>query len=69
MGEGMYAHRYTHGGPPRPHLIVQCTYLGIVCYSDFVYIFCSFVADVHNSRMPYYKMELSFLRLLLSDSL
>jgi hypothetical protein len=25
MGEGTYAHRCTHGGPPRPHLIVQCT--------------------------------------------
>jgi hypothetical protein len=24
MGEGRYAHRCTHGGPPRPHLIVQC---------------------------------------------
>jgi hypothetical protein len=24
MGGGVYAHRYTHGGPPRPHLIVQC---------------------------------------------
>jgi hypothetical protein len=24
MGEGMYVHRCTHGGPPRPHLIVQC---------------------------------------------
>ncbi len=27
MGGGVYAHRYTHGGPPRPHLIVQCTTL------------------------------------------
>jgi hypothetical protein len=25
MGEGRYAHRCTHGGPPRPHLIVQCS--------------------------------------------
>jgi hypothetical protein len=24
MGGGVYAHRCTHGGPPRPHLIVQC---------------------------------------------
>jgi lipase ATG15 len=24
MGGGVYAHRHTHGGPPRPHLIVQC---------------------------------------------
>jgi hypothetical protein len=23
MGEGTYAHRCTHGGPPRPHLILQ----------------------------------------------
>jgi hypothetical protein len=23
MGGGVYAHRCTHGGPPRPHLIVQ----------------------------------------------
>jgi hypothetical protein len=25
MGEGTYTHRCTHGGPPRPHLIVQCS--------------------------------------------
>jgi hypothetical protein len=24
----MYAHRCTHGGPPRPHLIVQCGVVG-----------------------------------------
>jgi hypothetical protein len=24
MGGGVYAHRCTHGGSPRPHLIVQC---------------------------------------------
>jgi hypothetical protein len=26
MGEGMHAHRCTHGPPPRPHLIVQCMF-------------------------------------------
>jgi hypothetical protein len=25
MVEGVYAHRCTRGGAPRPHLIVQCT--------------------------------------------
>jgi hypothetical protein len=29
MGEGTYAHRCTHGGPPKPHLIVQCIELTI----------------------------------------
>jgi hypothetical protein len=28
MGEGTYAHRCTHGGAPRPHLIVQCWEIG-----------------------------------------
>jgi hypothetical protein len=30
MGEGRYAHRCTHGGAPRPHLIVQCSSFTIV---------------------------------------
>jgi hypothetical protein len=37
MGEGMYAHRCTHGGPPRPHLIVQCVSYVQIGFTNVMY--------------------------------